>query len=326
MEKDPNSQINNVGENTTSPYGVLENMPSYEEHMKSFESQREVEQNNESGERQKSRQELKDRFIFDGYGGNCSFRAALAHYERVQNDSYESGLDEIQKAVSRSSIPLIDQIARMIRKTVSSQSERVQAIKKLDPRKIEREYGAQVEEWGVSLADVNRVLEYGYHADNPYGFGIMLGHEDTSTTPYEYFCNNLSNVIEKHFSDRISTDHKQMMSSVIEKITHCDDESMRQAYYSGDFSEEEIRTRYGDSRLRREVDFSESEIDFLAKTYSEANKNVGNSFNDIRIIAGGHGTKTDDKLLDAIMYRVYKGDNVKFHNSEIGKKMKEYME
>ena len=329
--ENPNLQTNNAGEGMASPHSVLENMPSYEEHMRSFESQREAEQNSEVMSEQRKR-ELKEKFLFGDYGKyykamclhGCDWNAACKDYQSktIQNYqySYYETRQKLQDYASQfrengvsieSAFSLIEDLAKISDESnheLSNEKRRIRLYAEFEPSNIEKKYGPQVEECNISLADINRILEQGYNYQSDAG------------TAYEYFCENLPNVIEKHFSDDIPVDHKQIMGSIIGKIIQSEDETYRRGYF---------HKQYGDEPLSKDIeaDFSDDEIDFLAKEYSEANKKIGNNFDDIRIATDHDSTMTNDKLLDSVfIHEFWDGDVDKFRNSKIGKRMKEYME
>lgn len=146
---------------------------------------------------------------------------------------------------------------------------------------------------------------------------------ENESQPYEYFCENIPSVIERHFSENIPEEHKQMMGSIIRKyISHEDNWENYLEYL------QEINPTT-DAQKPEEINFSDEEVELLAREYADANKAVGNSINKIYLDDLRGGSTTGDKLLDGLMYGIYGGPNfdaaLSIHDSKIGKRMKEYM-
>ena len=321
MENNPNSEVNNTG-NQESPAQVLANMPSFEEHMSNMESySTSAEQGLETKEQFETPTELRNRFVNEDYGKeNLSMPSGL---KLNSSDSIQVRLDEANSCVydikrvmldynSGTSYDKVDKWERadqLQNKMKEYMSEAVTVAEKIkgewNPAKIAEKYGDSVEKYGVSLADINRALRDSWRAEDPglvsNGWFINERMQECKS-PYEYFATKIDGVIEKHFSENVPEDHKQMISSVVRKM-----------------SKEEFPT---------EGSFTDKEIDFLAKEFSAASKEAGNSFLDAMSLDILHGgSVTNDKLLDGIMYGLYGGTNYGINTvqTKLYDKVEEYM-
>ena len=339
MEKDPNSQINNTEEHI-SPSNTLEDMPSYEEHMREMVTNHPTEKGYESSEKRETPQELRDRFVIaeEYYGERKSileepFPLSAVGAIRARYSKFEEDWKEVEWC-SRRDLSEPENLSEL-RRRVHEAKEFLERTKEVEdriengdwnPGIIAEKYGPQVEKYGVSLADVNRVLRESWSVDDPSlaSNGMVFIPIKNESQPYEYFCENISDVIDKHFSENTPEEQKEMMGSIIRKYVKHENDKDRY------IKQLEEGTSTTEIKEPEEVDFSEGEIDFLAKMYADANKAAGNSLNRIYLDNLRGGSTTDDKLLDGIMYGLYGGPNfdsaLSIHDSKIGKKMKEYME
>lgn len=359
MNNEPN--LGNEQADDGSPQELLENMPSFEEHIKGLKMQQHETGLDGEKEKEQRKRELKEKFLLDDYGKYSednhiwlSYESTLSHYDSEQLNICKSGSYTLRKHFSESFKTINEKAQKMESEGASIESFRdllKQALQSLEeaynineetinkqhnlyiskdriendfrPYKIEEKYGDEVEECGISLSDINRILLDSYRADKPSivsnGLFFTPLNENSKIEPYEYFCENLPNVIEKHFSNNVSADHKQKISSIIEKIIQNDDE-----YYRRDF----CQMHHGDEvsfKDLADVNLSESEIDFLAKEYGKANKEAGNNHINLDKMRGG--TTTNDKLLDGIMYKLY-GSNYseKFIMTGMQERVEKYMQ
>lgn len=151
------------------------------------------------------------------------------------------------------------------------------------PARIEEQYGHKVEKYGISLADINAVMAHRSVHDDEY--------------PYDIFCRNLPNIIERHFSDQTSEEDKKTISSIVQKISH-------DRLYDFDSGEDDATNQPRPTLL------SDQESDFIAKLFVDANRAKGRSVEDVcnyKNLPGGKrisvdsDIETDDLLLDGII-------------------------
>ena len=323
MEKDPNSQTNNVGEDAAH-LSALSDMPSFEEHMKEIiPTSESIGQNYENGEKEESLAELRDRFINEDYSNrhaDLSSASAVQKRDRKIQDNMMF-LEYDLKHLDNYDTERLSEVENRLHKTIELVHRRNE--RKIEgewsPARIAEKYGDRVEKYGVSLADINMILSAVGGASVVSNGMVFTPLENNGVPyePYEYFCKNISGVIERHFSDNTPEEHKEMMGSIIRKYKKLENDWDN--YYESTTEVEEPK---------REIDFTEAEIDFLAREYAEANKTAGNPYDRIYLDPLRGGSTTNDKLLDGLMYGLFDGSvwMPSLRASKIGKKMKEYMQ
>lgn len=355
MNNEPKSGNEQVGDNL--PQELLENMPSFEEHINNLEM--DISSNDMSPERKteiKEREALKEKFIKEDYNylywntdfykhsPDISSEYAISRHQEKMTESYRNGygqainyLSDIIASMSKMNAELkplnvqqeaargIEGVRPILEEVEKNKNMHYEAIKKLrgewSPFSMENKYGHFVEDYGVSLADVNIVLRSARNSDSA----------DKGASYYEYFCEKLPDIIEKHFSDNVSEDHKQTICSIIGKVIKNSNkyekeqikyDIAKEEYYS---KEENKYNEYeAEIPSLKEISLSEHEIEFLAEEYTVAIKNSDRSY-DLRYFLDNNGAfHTNDKLLDGIIINVLVASPEKpLAKTEIGKKIEE---
>lgn len=183
-----------------------------------------------------------------------------------------------------------------------------------DPEIIAEKYGNQVEKYGISLADISHILSKSHSS------------EEKTINPSklfpEYFCENIPNVIERHFSENVDDKHKQLLSTIIRKEVEYD--RNRSDYWKKLRANPDLENKIQEPE---KAELSEEEAEFLAKEYVNANKEVNKSPN--MYVFRYHGMPaieaTNDKLLDGIMCGIYDFYANEFRYQKVGKKIMEYL-
>lgn len=302
-------------ESFKNPAEILAKEPDFEEHIrKDITPDASVGLDNETENNQESLSELRDRFVNEDYtiwkwdrGEELSSVGAL-------QTRLEKILAQERKSLEIRDLQSRDNIENEIEKGKKDlqEAQRKMIVGEWNPNRIAEKYGSRVEKYGVSLADINDILSERSLVD--YTKSPEKLRRQLNTPQYEYFCEEIPNIIEKHFSDDVSEEHKTMLASVIKKYEQREYDMQRYL----DNSEVAHKT---ERPADIEVYLSEEEIDFLAKEYSEASVAAGNSSKDV--CSGG---LTDDEFLDGLMYSLYPDPLDDYMSSKMKKKIEKYMQ
>lgn len=269
----------------------LADMPEFSEHVsqsveiESFDSKQPVGEDVESKVDRETIIRLRNKFLNEDYGrfavapsDNHPFSSVQAISGRLNDLEYKY-LQEIVFNNNPKQMSQLAQLAEHFTHHTKAVAEKIIGGE-WSPTRIEEQYGDKVEKYGISLADINAAMAHRSAYDDEY--------------PYDIFCRNLPNIIEKHFSDQVSEENKKTMASIVRKISHD-----RLYDFNEDTTDQPTPTL-----------LSEQESDFIAKLFVDANKAKGRSVEDVcnyknlrgeKHISVDLDVKTDDLLLDGII-------------------------
>lgn len=169
------------------------------------------------------------------------------------------------------------------------------------PKNIAEKYGDAVEDVGTSLAALNFVItRFMPPTDliNSNSRGSRYFGYDNDPEPYEYFYNELPDVMSRHFSDKVPEDERKMFGSIINKV------SSNWNYLP-------------DSNNGDKQELTDDEEDLIVKYYSDALKEAGHSY---ELFEQEHGDLiTKDAAIDGIMQAIqYDGTSSMASDYEMG--------
>lgn len=187
--------LNNQEENDAyKKWQGLENLNDVNQNVN-----QEIDDSQEEREKQQeTAMELRNRFLDEDYGDMDANRLGVKDtilYYMIPGLSTVDSMDWMNASLK--SMAHINER--------DDKRERLEAItrftKEWSPYAIADKYGDKVEQYGISLADINLVTSR----------FVM--------NSYERFCMMLPNIIERHFSDTVPEDDKNTMASIVRAIS-----------------------------------------------------------------------------------------------------------